>query len=47
MSGRNGDKARFDRERKKKNLRQRRTAELRKRLSSENKGAQAAGTESK
>jgi len=44
MSGRNGDKARFDRERKKKNLRQKRTRELRKRLSLENKGAQAVST---
>jgi hypothetical protein len=47
MSGRNGDKARFDRERKKKNLRQKHTRELRKKLSLENKGAQAAGVGSK
>jgi len=33
MSGKNGDKARFYREKKKKNLRQRRTRELERRLS--------------
>jgi len=43
MSGRNGDKARSDRERKKKNLRRKRTFELRKKLSLENKEAQVAG----
>ena len=43
MSGRNGDKARSDRERKKKNLRRKRTLELRKKLSLENKEAQVAG----
>jgi hypothetical protein len=42
MSAKNGNKARFDRERKKKSLRQKRTRELRKKLSLENKGAQAA-----
>jgi hypothetical protein len=47
MSGRNGNKARFDRERKKKNLRQKNTRELRKRLQLEIKGAQATSTESK
>jgi hypothetical protein len=47
MSGMNGDKARSDRERKKKALRQQRTRELRKRLSLENKGAQTASAESK
>ncbi|MGD0099715.1 MAG: hypothetical protein ABSC60_05165 [Acidobacteriota bacterium] len=47
MSGRNGDKARYDRERKKKILRQKHTRELRRRLSLENKGAQATSTESK
>jgi hypothetical protein len=45
MSGRNGDKARFDCERKKKILRKKRTQELRKSLSLENKGKQAASTE--
>jgi hypothetical protein len=40
MSGRNGDKARSDRERKKKVIRQKRTRELRKRLSLGNKEAQ-------
>jgi len=38
MSGRNGDKARFNRERKKTILRQKRTRELRKKLLQENKG---------
>ncbi|MBP1622306.1 MAG: hypothetical protein H6Q07_326 [Acidobacteria bacterium] len=47
MSGRNGDKARFDRERKKKNLRQKRTRELRKRLSLGSKEAQASSAEAK
>jgi hypothetical protein len=47
MSVSHGDKARFDRERKKKNLRQKHTRELRKALLSENKGAQAASAESK
>jgi hypothetical protein len=42
MSGTNGDKARFGRERKKKNLRQRRTRELQKKLALENKGIPAA-----
>jgi hypothetical protein len=42
MSGRNGDKARYDRERKKKALRQKRTHELRKKLALKNKGAQIA-----
>jgi hypothetical protein len=46
MSGRNGDKARFDRERKKKNLRQKRTRELRKELLLRNKTMQTAGAES-
>jgi hypothetical protein len=47
MSGTNGNKARFDRERKKKNLRQRRTRELRKQLSQGNKEVQAEGMASK
>ncbi len=47
MSGSHGDKARFDRERIKRNLRQKRTRELRKELSPENKLAQAAGTNRK
>jgi hypothetical protein len=47
MSGRNGNKARFDRERKKKNLRQKRTRVLQKSLSHENQGTQTARTESK
>jgi hypothetical protein len=47
MSGRNGDKARSDRERKKKNLRRKRTLELRKKLSLQNKEAQAAGAKAK
>jgi hypothetical protein len=47
MSGTNGDKARFDRERKKKNRRQQRTRELQKKLSLESKGSQAASAESK
>ncbi len=47
MSARNGDKARFDRERKKKNLRQKRTRELQKKLSTINKEAQASSAESK
>jgi hypothetical protein len=47
MSGRAGDKARFDRERKKKNIRRQRTQELRKKLSLENKGAQAISAELK
>jgi hypothetical protein len=47
MSGTNGNKARFDRERKKKNLRQKRTRELRKKLSQGNTELQAAGAESK
>ena len=47
MSGRNGDKARSDRERKKKNLRRKRTLELRKKLSLQNKEAQVAGTKAK
>jgi hypothetical protein len=42
MSGRNGDKARFDRERKKKILRHERIRELRKKLLTESKGAQTA-----
>jgi hypothetical protein len=42
MSARNGNKARFDRERKKKTIRQKHTRELQKKLSFENKGAQAA-----
>ena len=42
MSGTNGDKARHDRERKKKVVRQRNTRELKKKLALENKGAQAA-----
>jgi hypothetical protein len=46
MSGRNGDKARFDRERKKKNLRQKHTRELRKELLLRNKTMQTAGAES-
>ncbi len=46
MSGRNGDKARFDRERKKKIIRQKHTRELRKRLLAESKGAQTANAES-
>jgi hypothetical protein len=45
MSGRHGDKARFDRERKKKHLRQRRTQELRKKLSLEKREAQPASME--
>ena len=36
MSGMHGDKARFDRERKKNNLRQRHTRELRKKLRASN-----------
>jgi hypothetical protein len=47
MSGRNGDKARHGRERKKKVLRQQRTRELRKRLSLENKGTQIESVEPK
>ena len=47
MSGSHGDKARFDRERKKKSLRQKRTRELRKALLLENKGAPTASAESK
>jgi hypothetical protein len=47
MSGRNGDKARHDRETKKKILRNQRTRELQKRLSLKNQGAQAASAESK
>jgi hypothetical protein len=42
MSGSNGDKARHDRERKKKVLRKKRTRDLRKKLSSEIKGTQVA-----
>jgi hypothetical protein len=47
MSGSHGDKARFDRERKKKNRRQKRTRELRKALLSENKAARVESAESK
>jgi hypothetical protein len=47
MSGKNGDKARFDRERKKKNLRQKRTRELKNRLALETKESQAASTGTK
>jgi hypothetical protein len=47
MSGRNGDKARFDRERKKNNLRRKRTLELRKKLSLQNKEAQAPSAKAK
>lgn len=47
MSGSHGDKARFDRERKKKNLRQKRTRELQKKLLLENKGRQTAVAESR
>ena len=47
MSGNHGDKARFDRERKKKNRRQKRTRELRKALLSENKAARVESAESK
>jgi hypothetical protein len=39
MSGSHGDKARFDRERKKKNLRRKRTRELKNALLPENKAA--------
>ncbi len=46
MSGSHGDKARFDRERMKRNLRQKRTRELRKKLLLESKGARAASAES-
>jgi len=46
MSERNGDKARFDRERKKKMLRQKRTRELRKNLLAENKEAPPANAKS-
>jgi hypothetical protein len=46
MSGRNGDKARFFRERKKKVLRNRLIRELKKSLSQENKGAQPSSTAS-
>jgi hypothetical protein len=46
MSGSHGDKARFDRERKKKSLRQKRTRDLRKELLPESKGAHAATAES-
>ena len=42
MSGSHGDKARFDRARKKKSLRQKRTRELLDKLSPENKGARVA-----
>jgi hypothetical protein len=41
MSGKNGDKARFDRERKKKIARKRRSRELQKSLSQQNNEAQA------
>jgi len=47
MSGRHGDKARSDRERKKKNLKRKRTLELRKKLSLEKKEAQVAGAKAK
>jgi len=47
MSGRNGDKARFDRERKKKNLRKKRTRELKQRLLLNSGGTQTAVPESK
>jgi hypothetical protein len=45
MSGRTGDKARFNRDRKKKIVRQKRTRELRNKLALENKGAQTASTQ--
>ncbi len=47
MSGTNGDKARFFRERKKKVVRQKRTRDLRKSLVPENKENQAAVGDSK
>jgi len=47
MSGRNGDKARFDRERKKQIVRKRHTRELRKSLLAGNEEKQAASPESK
>jgi len=46
MSGSRGDRARFDRERKKKIIRQKRARELRKELSPEKTGARAASAES-
>jgi len=46
MSGSHGDKARFDRERKKKNLRQKRIQALRKLLLPENKEGRTAISES-
>lgn len=42
MSGKNGDKARFYREKKKKNLRQRRTRELERRLAAQRAKSPAA-----
>jgi len=46
MSGSHGDKARFDRERKKKTLRQKHIRELRKKLLPETQGTRAASAES-
>ena len=47
MSRKNGDKARFGKERKKKNLRRKRTRELKKELLLENKTAPSDSAESK
>jgi len=44
MSAKTGDKARFNRDRKKKIIRQKRTRALQKKLSSENQSAQAASS---
>lgn len=47
VSERNGDKARFGRERKKKNLQRKRIRELRKVLGLENKATRATSAQSK
>jgi hypothetical protein len=47
MSGSHGDKARFDRERKKNNLRRKRTRELRNELALDNKAARAISADSR
>ncbi|PYV84337.1 MAG: hypothetical protein DMG05_24725 [Acidobacteria bacterium] len=47
MSERNGDKARFGRERKKKNLQRKRVRELRKVMGLENKTTKRTSTESR
>jgi len=47
VSGKHGDKARFDRERKKKGIRRKRTRELLKKALLETKAARTTSTKSK